>query len=144
VLAVEPDNAARYWYSSLEAGMEAFELGRRFFATLAEVLGGVADPSVGPKVPVLFAQHGIEPLAVHLFPVSVSHLGAPAPAVWESRRETVRELIGRAPDESVRRLGADYVKALDRYARQAGAAGAGFVEIQHTMLFATVGQRAES
>jgi hypothetical protein len=33
------------------------------------------------------------------------------------------------------------LKLLDRYAEEAKAAGNSFVEIQHTMLFATVGQR---
>ena len=51
--------------------------------------------------------------------------------------------IAQAPDESLRRLGADYLKVLEQYARDATAAGAAFVEIQNTMLFATVGQRAE-
>ena len=45
--------------------------------------------------------------------------------------------------ESIRRLGQDYLKMLDRYAQSAGAAGNGFVEIQNAMLFATVGQRQE-
>jgi ubiquinone/menaquinone biosynthesis C-methylase UbiE len=36
ILAVEPDNAARYWYSSLPAGMDAYVEARRFFAALAE------------------------------------------------------------------------------------------------------------
>jgi hypothetical protein len=34
------------------------------------------------------------------------------------------------------------VKLLDQYAEDAKAAGSAFVEIQNTMLFATVGQRA--
>ena len=41
------------------------------------------------------------------------------------------------------RLGQDYLKVLDRYSSAASAAGAGFVEIQNAMLFATVGQREE-
>src|SRR5919109_10308 len=32
ILVVEPDNAARYFFSSLPSGMRAFELGSRFFA----------------------------------------------------------------------------------------------------------------
>ena len=43
----------------------------------------------------------------------------------------------------VTRLGADFLKSIEHYARDASAAGATFVEIQNTMLFATVGQRAE-
>jgi len=37
----------------------------------------VTDPAVGPKLPNLFAQNGITPLGVHLFPVSRAQLGAP-------------------------------------------------------------------
>ena len=143
VLAVEPDNGARYWYSSVESGTRAFEAGAHFFATLAQARGDMTDPSVGPKLPGMFSRCSIQPLAVHLFPVSVSRLGAPSPAVWEARRASVREAIAKAPDEAIRRLRADYLKQLDRYAEDAAAAGPSFVEIQNTMLFATVGQRIE-
>jgi SAM-dependent methyltransferase len=143
VLVVEPDNAARYWFSSLPSGMQAFGYGRRFFAGLALARGEAQATAVGPLVPGMLAGLGIEPLSVHLFPVAVSHLGAPPESLWESRRKAVREAIAKAPDESLRRLGADYLKAIDQYARDASAAGSSFVEIQHTMLFATVGQRGE-
>jgi SAM-dependent methyltransferase len=142
VLVVEPDNSARYWYSSVESGTRAFDVGARFFSAVAATRGDVTDPSLGPKLPGMFPQFGIEPLAVHLFPVSVSRLGAPAPAVWDARRTAVRAQIDRAPDEAIKRLGIDYLKVLDRYADDATAAGATFVEIQNTMLFATVGQKA--
>src|SRR5215216_3566853 len=36
ILAVEPDNANRYWYSSAPEGMTAFAEGRKFFAALAK------------------------------------------------------------------------------------------------------------
>ena len=81
---------------------------------------------------------------MQLFPVTVSHLGPPEKRLWESRREAVTAAMAKAPDESLRRLGADYLKAIDQYARDAAAAGTSFVEIQNTMLFATVGQRAEA
>jgi SAM-dependent methyltransferase len=141
VLAVEPDNSARYWYSSSEIGRRAFDVGGRFFASLAAARGDVTDPAIGPKLPGLFARRGLEPLAVRLFPVSVSRLGAPPASVWDARRDAIQHIIGHAPDESIRRLGADYLKLLDRYAAEASAAGPSFVEIQNTMLFATVGQR---
>jgi SAM-dependent methyltransferase len=141
ILAVEPDNSARYWYSSTESGVKAFDLGTHFFATLAAVRGDSSEPRVGPKLPGLFTLAGIEPLAVHLFPVSLSRLGAPPVAVWEARKSTVSDAIAKAPDESIRRLGVDYLKLLDRYAAEARTAGPNFVEIQNTMLFATVGQR---
>jgi SAM-dependent methyltransferase len=143
VLAVEPDNSARYWYSSVESGARAFELGTRFYAVLTQVRGDSTDPAVGPKLPQLFAMQRIEPLAVRLFPVSVSRLGAPPASVWQSRRQAVRQAVDGAPDEAIRRLGADYLKLLDRYAEEAAAAGPRFVEIQNTMLFATVGQKFE-
>jgi SAM-dependent methyltransferase len=143
VLIVEPDNTARYWFSSLPSGMEAFEASRRFFGGLQAVSGESPAAAVGPLVPGLLAATGIEPTAVRLFPVSVAHLGVPPPAFWESRRAAVRGVIAKAPDESLRRLGADFLKVIDQYARDASDAGPAFVEIQNTMLFATVGQRAE-
>lgn len=144
VLAVEPDNAARYWYSSGETGGRAFELGTRFFTALAAARGDGTDLSVGPKIPALFAKHGIEPSAVRLFPVTVARLGAPSAEVWQWRREAVNEAIAKAPDESIRRMGQDYLKLLDKYAQEAASVGPVFVEIQNTMLFATVGQRTEN
>lgn len=143
VLVVEPDNAARYWYSSTETGKRAFELGARFFTALAVARGDTTDPSVGPKLPAILARHKIEPLSVHLFPVSVAYLGAPPASAWTSRREAVEASMTRAQYESTKRLGADYLKLLDHYAEEAASAGGAFVEIQNTMLFATVGVRAE-
>jgi SAM-dependent methyltransferase len=143
ILVVEPDNAARYWFSSVPSGMLAFELGRRFFVGMSTARGDAPAAPVGPLVPGLFNATGIEPVSVRLFPVSVAHLGMPEEAVWSARREAVRDAIAKAPDESLRRLGADYLKAIDQYARDAEAAGPSFVEIQNTMLFATVGQRKE-
>jgi SAM-dependent methyltransferase len=143
VLVVEPDNAARYWFSSVPSGMQAFELSRRFFAGVASVRGEPTEVTVGPMVPGMLASCGVEPVSVRLFPVSVAHLGVPPKQFWESRRTAVKDVISRAPDEGLRRLGADYLKAVEQYARDAAGAGAAFVEIQNTMLFATVGQRAE-
>jgi SAM-dependent methyltransferase len=144
VLVVEPDNAARYWFSSVPSGMEAFELSRRFFAGLASVCGESPAVPVGPLVPGMLAATGIDPVSVRLFPVSVSHLGAPSAAFWESRRAAVRDVMAKAPDEALRRIGADLLKGIEQYARDASAAGPAFVEIQNTMLFATVGQKADS
>src|SRR5688572_27096552 len=77
VVAVEPDNSARYVYSATPAGQRAFEMSTRFFAALAAARGDLTDPKVGPKLSTLFAQHGIEPLDVRLFPVSQARLGVP-------------------------------------------------------------------
>jgi SAM-dependent methyltransferase len=143
VVAVEPDDAGRYFYSSSESGRRAYEAAGQFFTTLARVRGDATDPAVGPKLPSLFLQSGIEPQSVHLFPVSRAQLGAPPDAVWQVRRQAIREAAERAPDEAIGRLGRDYLKVLDRYADEARAAGPAFVEIQNTILFATVGQRSE-
>ena len=74
--------------------------------------------------------------------MSVSHLGAAGVAL-EARRGAIRNAMAKAPDEALRRLGSDYLKAIDQYARDAAGAGPAFVEIQNTMLFATVGQKSE-
>lgn len=143
VVAVEPDNSARYFFSSEPDGRRAHESASRFFSAMAEARGDLSDPAVGPQLPTLFAQNGIEPLDVQVFPVSRARLGAPDLEVWQNRRENVEAEIKKAPDESIRRLGQDYLKSLDKYASAAGAAGTAFVEIQNALLFATVGQRQE-
>jgi SAM-dependent methyltransferase len=144
ILVVEPDNAAVYWFSSLPSGVDAFDLGRRFFAERAAARDEPAASAVGPQIPALFAPNGIEPLSVQLFPVSVAHVGALAEDVWEGRRKAVQEAIADTSNESLRRLGGDYLKAIERYATDARAAGSTFVEIQNTLLFANAGQRADS
>ena len=140
VLAVEPDNAARYWYSFSDTGTRAFELATRFFRAL-EVRDDGTDLALGPTISTIFARHGIEPVTIRLFPVSLVRLGTPPPAVWNARRDIVRGAIDRVQSESIRQLGADYLRALDEYAEEAVPAGRRFVEIQSTMLFATVGQK---
>ena len=143
ILAVEPDNAARYWFSSAPEGMEAFAAGRRFFGALARSRGEKVDARVGPRLPALFTGAGIEPLDVALFPVSVSRLGTPEPRIWDARRTAIQATIESSDEGSVRDAGAAYLRALEDYRRAAGSAGAGFVEIQSTLLFAVVGQRLE-
>jgi hypothetical protein len=62
--------------------------------------------------------------------------------VWAARREALERALARtAGNGPAAELGQSYAQALDRYAREAAAAGPGFVEIQNTMLFATVGQK---
>jgi hypothetical protein len=77
-----------------------------------------------------------------LFPVSQTRLGPPAPPVWQARRRAVEEALSRAPSEAASWLGREYLEILTAYEREANAAGSAFVEIQNTMLFATVGQKA--
>jgi hypothetical protein len=58
ILLVEPDNSARYWFSSAESGMQAFEVGSRFYNAVALAHGDTTDPAVGPKLPQIFATAG--------------------------------------------------------------------------------------
>jgi SAM-dependent methyltransferase len=141
VLAVEPDNSARYVFSSVPSGRTAFEASRRLFSALAAARGEQADLAIGPKLPELFSRHDIDPISVRLFPVSHTRLGAPSPADWLARRQTVAPLVEQAASDSVRGAGHAYLAALVDYERDATSAGSAFVEIQNTMLFATVGQR---
>jgi ubiquinone/menaquinone biosynthesis C-methylase UbiE len=141
VLAVEPDNRARYSYAATPAGVRAFETSARFFAALASARGEKTDAAIGPKLPGLFASHAIEPLNVRLFPVSQTRVGAPPADVWTRRQEAIERLLEEAPNEAVRTLGREYLDVLQTYAAEAANAGPGFVEIQNTMLFATVGQK---
>jgi ubiquinone/menaquinone biosynthesis C-methylase UbiE len=140
VLALEPDNAARYWHSSAKTGARVFELSTRLFTALETKDG--SDAEVGPKLSTIFANHGIEPTAVRLFPVSVARLGAPASPVWDARRKTAQGALNRVADETILSLGREYLAALDQYEREAAVTGKRFVEIQNTMLFATVGVKA--
>jgi ubiquinone/menaquinone biosynthesis C-methylase UbiE len=141
IVAVEPDNSARYGFSSTPAGRRAFDAASRFFVEITPTRTDRNDGAVGPRLPELFARHGIEPLAVRLFPVSQSRLGAPQRRVWDDRRGAVAQLIGTASTDRARAAGQEYLDALNAYEREAVAAGASFVEIQNTLLFATVGQR---
>lgn len=143
ILAVEPDNAARYWFSSAPAGMQAFRAAQAFFEALAKSRDEVPEPRVGPRLPTLFADSGIEPLEVQLFPVSISRLGPPGESIWLGRKRAIQADLAAVTDPVVARTGDEYLQALDEYQAAASAAGAGFVEIQSTLLFAVVGQRAE-
>ena len=141
VLAVEPDNRARYSYAATPAGVRAFETSARFFAALASARGENTDAAIGPKLPGLFASHEIEPLNVRLFPVSQTRVGAPPADVWTRRQEAIERMLQEAPNDAVRAVGREYLDVLQTYAAEAANAGPGFVEIQNTMLFATVGQK---
>jgi ubiquinone/menaquinone biosynthesis C-methylase UbiE len=141
VLAVEPDNSARYAFSSTPAGRRAFELSTQFFVALN---GARSDRSstVGPNLPALFAEHQVEPIAVRVFPVSQTWLGPPDADVWQARRLSVENALSRAGSDAARWLGREYLDVLAAYEREARQAGPSFVEIQNTLLFATVGQKA--
>lgn len=142
ILAVEPDNSARYWYSTASAGQHAFETARRFFAAMSADRAEPADPAVGPHLAPLFVRCGIEPIAVRLFPVAQTTLGAPVDDVWIRRRRAIERIIAAASSDAVRSAGREYLEVLSAYAAEATQMGRAFVEIQHTMLFAAVGQKA--
>jgi SAM-dependent methyltransferase len=144
LVCVEPDNRARYWFSEPGVGRDAFDLATRFFGAIDAAQGGNGDPSLGPRLPGLLRAHGFEALVVHLFPVSVSRLGAPVARMWTERRQAVEAALASAPSEAIAQIGQDLLAALSRYAEEAQRLGPAFVEIQSTMLFATVAQRIQS
>ncbi len=141
VLAVEPDNSARHWYCSEPAGVEAYAARNRFFAAVRRAAPAAPDDTVGPRMPALFATCGIEPVEVRLFPVSSVHLSSPGDQVWAARRAAVASLMTPAASPDVIEAGRAFAAALDVYEQAARAATGAFVEMQYTMLFATLGQR---
>jgi hypothetical protein len=50
--------------------------------------------------------------------------------------------LSRAGSDAARWLGREYLDVLAAYEREARQAGPSFVEIQNTLLFATVGQKS--
>jgi SAM-dependent methyltransferase len=140
VLLVEPDNAARYLYSSLPSGMRAFALSQEFFRAQAAAQQDGPDLAIGPHLPELCRANGIDPIAVQVFPVSSTRLGAPVPTMWQARRETIARLIAETTRVAIRSIGEEWLRAVEEYAAESAAAGPAFLEIQHTMLIATVGQ----
>ena len=143
VVAVEPDNSARYFYSSAPAGLEAFTSISRLFASLAASRGETTDDAIGPGLPAMFVRHGIEPVDVRLFPVSHAWLGTPSASVWDTRRMAIERRLPLAPEENLGRAARECLDVLEAYRLEAVAAGSAFVEVQNVLLFATVGQREE-
>jgi SAM-dependent methyltransferase len=143
VVAVEPDNSARYFFSSAPAGRRAFESASSLFSSLAASRGETGDDAIGPRLPALFARHGIEPVDVRLFPVSHAWLGNPSSSVWDLRRRAIERLLDRGPEDGLCTAARLHLDLLQAYQAQARAAGHAFVEVQNVLLFATVGQREE-
>jgi SAM-dependent methyltransferase len=143
IVAVEPDNAARYAYSSTPGGALVFDAVARLYAAVAAARGEGADGAVGPKLPGLFSSSGVEPVDVRLFPVAHTLLGAPDPELWRDRRHAIERTATQAVSEEVRRLGQRCLELLAQYEAEAREAGLAFVEIQNTTLVATVGQKLE-
>jgi SAM-dependent methyltransferase len=143
ILAVEPDNRARYWYSSVATGQTTFDLATRFFTAVAAARGETTDLAIGPKLTAIFSACAIEPVSVQLFPVTVTHIGPPPKSLWQARRDAVERALQGVSDKIAARIGHDYLDVLQQYEQDAAHAGRSFVEIQNTMLFATLGQRTE-
>ena len=143
ILAVEPDNRARYWYSSVATGQTTFDLATRFFTAVAAARGETTDLAIGPKLTAIFSACAIEPVSVQLFPVTVTHIGPPPKSLWLARRDAVERALQGVSDKTAARIGHDYLDVLQQYEQDAAHAGRSFVEIQNTMLFATLGQRTE-
>ena len=141
VVVVEPDNAGRSFYSASPSGTRAAQVAAQFFSALAASRGDSTDSSIGPKLPGLFARHQVEPLDVKLFPVSRTQLGLPSETMWQERRARLEAAVAQATTDDVKALGQEYLVLFDAYRAEAQQAGASFVEIQNTMLFATVGQK---
>ena len=143
IVVVEPDNAARYVYSSTPTGGALFDTAVKLLAARAEARHESADTAVGPTLAERFTRHGIEPLEVRVFPVSNAFIGVPPADVWKERRRAIKDAVQTVTSDRVTTLSREYFDLLDTYEREATAAGAAFVEIQSTSLFATVGQRLE-
>jgi hypothetical protein len=97
---------------------------------------------VGPRISGLFSACGIDPVSIQLFPVSVTRIGPQSPAFWIHRRESVQSAIREAGSTPLAALGRQYLQTLEHYEQDSVRMGAAFVEIQNTMLVATVGQRS--
>ena len=111
IVAVEPDNADAIALLVPSTSACARTSPRVALCEPYAGRGDTTDASVGPTLPTLFAQNGIEPLSVHLFPVSRAQLGAPSKTCVGGRAaERLQAEIDRAPGESIRRMGQDYMK----------------------------------
>lgn len=141
VVAVEPDNVTRYLHSSVPSGRRVFEASNRFFSAVNAGRSAEAGATIGSALPSMFARHGIEPVSVRLFPVANTFLGPPADAVWSSRRAAVTQAMASTGSPEALAAGAAYLDVLEEYRREADSAAGAFVEIQNTLLLATVGQR---
>ena len=141
VLAVEPDSTTRYLYSSVPSGRTAFEASNRFFSLLNSARGGDPGSTIGSLLPAYFSRAGIEPVSVRLFPVANTFLGPIPDTVWTTRRQAVTRAMSASGEPALLEAGQRYLEALERYERDCASAGESVVEIQNTLLFATVGQR---
>ena len=144
VLAVEPDNRARYSYSATPAGVKAFEMSTRFFAALAAARGrrdrrGRRSAAPGAlRAPRNRAARRQAVSGVADPPGCAARRRLDAPA----RGRRAGDRSRRRPTRSGRSV-ASISRCSPRTPPKRASAGPGFVEIQNTMLFATVGQKTE-
>ena len=140
VVAVEPDNTARYGFSSTPLGRRAFELSAQFFIALDGPRGDRFD-------------HWSDASRTFRAPRHRAALGPAVSRVANDPRSTAAvDVAGatrggreRAANRQIRCRGVARPRVPRRahgYEREANAAGSSFVEIQNTMLFATVGQKS--
>ena len=142
ILAVEPDNAARYWYSSLPAGMDAFAEARRFFAALAETRGEVLDAA--GRTAADDALRRVRHRAARSPAVPRVHLSPrPARPAPRGRRAARRSSSRCRPSttSAFARPACAISKRSRATRRKRQPPAPGFVELQSTLLFAVVGQR---
>lgn len=139
ILILEPDHASRLWYSTSNAGMNAFGVARRLFTRCHHERSPDTPPRLGLHVATWLRTAGLEPLSVETVPVADARLGAPAPGAWDVREAAVARLraMGR-PDERAELD--ELAAALHAYRVEADLQADAFVEVQHAVLVATVAQ----
>ena len=108
----------------------------------AAARGEATDSAVGPLIPGMFVAPASSPCRF-----SCSRCSS---LIWDPRQRHCGRAGGRPSQRDrkgarrvVQALGTDYLKAIERYAQDADRAGTSFVEIQNTMLFATVGSQRD-
>ena len=113
VVAVEPDNARATPTARRPPGVQRVrDVAREFFAALAAARGETTDAAIGPKLPALFARHGIEPLERP----AVSRVADPRsarrpPTSGHGAAAAIERSLQQAPNDAVRALGREYLDA---------------------------------
>ncbi len=140
LLILEPDHESRLWYSASDAGVRAFELARRHFARQHLAQAPETPPRLGLHVASWLREAGLDPLSIETIPVGETRLGAPPPGAWDVRERALAALHDVATDVAREEVGAlwDAVRA---YRADGEAQADAFVEVQHTLLIATLAQR---
>ena len=140
LLILEPDHESRLWYSASDAGVRAFELARRHFARQHLAQAPETPSRLGLHVVSWLRDAGLEPLSVETIPVGDTRLGAPPPGAWDVRERAIAALHDASTGVDRDEVGALW-DAFRAYRADGEAQGASFVEVQHTLLIATLAQR---